>query len=324
MTEQGTSDRNRAAYVARINRVIDHVENHLAEPLALEELARVAAFSPFHFHRLFTAATGETLYQFVLRLRLERAASQLCQQPEKSVTAVALDCGFGGSAAFARAFKAAYGMSATDWRAGGSKNCKPIRKERKAPSDAPLYLGSTAAADRDGASPWSQAMPQAMKEPKSIRVEELPATTVAYVRYVGPYAGDAELFGRLFGKICTWAGARGLMGPSTQFLSIYHDNPEITAEQNLRVSVCATVPPGTQPEGEVGVMELPAGKCAIAHFEVATSEFGAAWNWLYGKWMPESGFQPDDRPCFERCLNDAREHPQGLHVVDIVAPVRPA
>ncbi|MBI5547429.1 MAG: AraC family transcriptional regulator [Deltaproteobacteria bacterium] len=323
MSAQAASASSRAEYVARINRVVDHIEGHLAEVLSLEDLAEVACFSPFHFHRVFAALTGETLYQFILRLRLERSATQLVQLKDKSITAVALDCGFGGSAAFARAFRAAYGMSASEWRAGGSKNCKPIRKQRKAAPDDPVYLASTAAADRDGASNWRHSMQQTIKEPKSIGVEQMPALTVAYVRHVGPYAGDAGLFGRLFAQISKWAGARGLMNAQTRMLSIYHDNPDITAEEKLRVSVCVTVPPGTRAEGEVGVMEIPAGQCAVARFELGVTEFAGAWNWLYGKWMPESGFQPDDRPCYERCLNDPQAHPQKLFEVEIVAPVRP-
>jgi len=73
--------------------------------LRLEDLARVARLSAFHFHRLYRAMTGESLYQFILRLRLEKAAGRLLAEPAEPVTNIALDCGFGSSAAFARAFK---------------------------------------------------------------------------------------------------------------------------------------------------------------------------------------------------------------------------
>jgi AraC-like DNA-binding protein len=53
------------------DRVVDHIHEHLAEALSLETLARVAAFSPFLFHRVFRAITGETLFTFIQRLRLE-------------------------------------------------------------------------------------------------------------------------------------------------------------------------------------------------------------------------------------------------------------
>ena len=70
-------DFGRLEYEKRVNRVIDHIRDHLADELSLESLAAIAAFSPFHFHRIFRAMTGETLAAFVQRLRLERAAVTL-------------------------------------------------------------------------------------------------------------------------------------------------------------------------------------------------------------------------------------------------------
>lgn len=65
MTTEAAALRSRAEYLARIHRVMDHVERHLSEPLPLGQLASIACFSPYHFHRLFTAIAGEPLYQFV-------------------------------------------------------------------------------------------------------------------------------------------------------------------------------------------------------------------------------------------------------------------
>lgn len=164
---------------------------------------------------------------------------------------------------------------------------------------------------------------QPVKEAQSVRIETLEPMTVAYVRHVGEYAGDAALFGRLLDQLCRWAGPRGLLGPSAKMLIVYHDNPDITDADKLRTSVCVTVPPDTKAEGEIGVMEIPGGRYAMAHFELDPSECGAAWNWLMGTWLPESGYQPDDRPCFELFLGSPEEHPQKKHVVEICEPVRP-
>ena len=108
---------SRLEYVRRVNRVIDHVRDHLGEDLSLAALARLAAFSPFHFHRVFRAVTGETVFGFIQRLRIERAASILRNDAERSVLEVALDHGFGSAATFARAFRARFGTTATAWRA---------------------------------------------------------------------------------------------------------------------------------------------------------------------------------------------------------------
>src|SRR5688572_32124327 len=93
---------DRLEYEKRVNRVVDHVREHLAEELTLAGLARVAAFSPFHFDRVFKASTGETLFGFVQRLRIEKAAGALSAHPDESVLAVALDHGFASAATFAR------------------------------------------------------------------------------------------------------------------------------------------------------------------------------------------------------------------------------
>ena len=103
----------REEYTARINRVIDFIEDNISEELSLEVLSKVACFSPFHFHRIFRGMVGETINQFTQRIRLEKATAQLVGNPKKSITGIALELGFSGSAVFARAFKEAFKMSAT-------------------------------------------------------------------------------------------------------------------------------------------------------------------------------------------------------------------
>src|SRR5438105_9024753 len=109
------------AYIARINRVIDHIDAHLAEPLDLQALAAVAHFSPWHFHRVFQAVTGETLADRVRRRRLEVAAAKLLASPPATALAIALDVGFGSAEVFTRAFKAHFGVTPSDWRHGGHR-----------------------------------------------------------------------------------------------------------------------------------------------------------------------------------------------------------
>jgi len=99
-----------------MHRVLQHIDDHLDAQLELDSLAAVANFSPFHFHRLFTACMGETVGDYTRRRRLEMAAQRMVAQPRVPVTQVALSVGFGSSEAFARAFKARFGSSPTGWR----------------------------------------------------------------------------------------------------------------------------------------------------------------------------------------------------------------
>ena len=158
----------------------------------------------------------------------------------------------------------------------------------------------------------------------NIEVKDLPELHVAYVRHVGPYAGQPQVFADLFGRLMRWAGPRGLIRPpESRILTVYHDDPSVTEESKLRVDGCITVPEDTPVEGEIGKTSVPGGRFAVAHFELRDDEYSKAWELVMGGWMPESGYQPDDRPCYELYLNDPKEHPEGKCVVDICVPVRP-
>src|SRR5579863_837852 len=110
---------NRLEYERRINRVVDYISRNLSAPLTLDSLADVAAFSPFHFHRVFKSFSGENLSNFTQQIRLESAARSLLHSPRREITEIALDCGFGSSSAFAHAFKKHFRMSATQFRSDG-------------------------------------------------------------------------------------------------------------------------------------------------------------------------------------------------------------
>jgi AraC family transcriptional regulator len=275
---------------------------------------------------------GETVNQFIGRVRVEKAAALLLNNAQTSVTEIALGCGFSSSATFARAFRERFGMSASEWRkrAGDplsnirnmeSKDRQSVGNVRKAYRVVPDYSVIEAKQLL-----WEVAMRSEAESKLDFKVEvkEMPDMTVAYVRHVGPYQGDSELFGRLIEQICTWAGPRGLLGkPDGKLLSVYHDSPEVTDESQLRVSVCITVPEDAQVDGEIGKMVIKGGTYAIGHFEIEQTKYGEAWDALMGGWLPESGYQPADGVCYEDYRNNPAEHPEGKCIVDICVPVKP-
>ena len=269
---------SRLEYEKRVNRVIDHIREHLAEDLSLDALANVAAFSPFHFHRIFRAITQETLFGFIQRVRLERAAVALIHHPRESVLAIALDHGFASAATFARAFKAHFGMSALQWRRRDtqrrSKRSKANRNARKASRRAP----------RD-------------RRRMNVRVTTLPAYHVAYMRHVGPYGphGIPDLWERFV----RWMETHDLLGPGSIRLGIGRDDPEVTAPEKCRYDACVVVPAGFTGDRWVNVTDVPGGKYAVAEFVGTAREIRDAWESLYRSWLPGSGYEPDDRPCLE-------------------------
>jgi AraC-like DNA-binding protein len=98
----------RRELLRRLERGVAMIHGNLARPLIVSEIARTACLSPFHFHRLFAAAYGETPHRYITRLRLERA-SALLRGSEGGVADVALACGFESVGSFTTLFTRRFG-----------------------------------------------------------------------------------------------------------------------------------------------------------------------------------------------------------------------
>jgi len=114
----------------QVQPVLAFAAANLDEDVSLSALAARAGLSPFHLHRVFSAAAGETPKRFTLRLRLGRAAVMLLTG-EDSVLNVALSCGFQSHEAFCRAFRRRFGMSPSAYRARGFVNSVDTVQARK-------------------------------------------------------------------------------------------------------------------------------------------------------------------------------------------------
>ncbi|MGI8552551.1 MAG: helix-turn-helix transcriptional regulator [Dehalococcoidia bacterium] len=94
----------------RIGNVLHYIEERAEQPLDLADLADVASMSKYHFLRTFRQAVGVTPYQFLLGVRMRRAAMRLCTTPI-AVATIAFDAGFGDLSTFHHRFREVYGMS---------------------------------------------------------------------------------------------------------------------------------------------------------------------------------------------------------------------
>ncbi len=302
-------------YQSRINKTFDYIESNLEKPMTLEELATVANFSKFHFNRIFQSIVGETPFQFILRVRLEKAAMLVWTKKNERISEIAYKCGFSDVSIFSRNFKKYFQISASQYRARNLNNSNLSQQHsngRQSDEKATPYICPDLKTIK-----WRTNM----KLNKSVEIKDLPKMTVAYIRHIGPYKGNEKLFESIWTRLFTWAGPRGLVGGEDfKSLIIYHDDPNVTIEDKLRMSVCITVPADTKVDGEVGKMDIESAKYVVARFEVTAQDFQEAWNWVYGQWFPTSGYQPDDKPCFEVYPEEPKD---GKFIVDICVPVKP-
>lgn len=304
----------RPEYARRMHRVQAYIDDHLGEPLVLAELAAVANFSPFHFHRQFAAWMGETLGAYLRRRRLEIAAVRLLSQPDTPVQDIAAVVGFGSGEAFAHAFKDRFGCSASDWRrlkaeeraARQRKLDQAVRKPDQADrADAP-YAAST------DDSPGKLAMNVQVVERKPVRV--------VYLRHVGPYGAAVARFWQQ--RFYPYIAQRGLTRRPCYGIS--HDDPDITAPEQCRFDICTEVEDDFVATGEGLVTTIPGGRYAVQPFVGTPATIHAAWSALLRDWLPSSGWQLDGRPTFEYYPPDATyNEATGEFSCDIVIPLAP-
>jgi AraC family transcriptional regulator len=110
-----TYTHNMLDYSEQIRNVTQYIREHINEPLDRETLADVAGFSVPHFHRVFTATTGQSAASYVRRMRLERAGCKL-RMGAVDITEVARAAGYESHAAFGKAFKGQFGLSPSEFR----------------------------------------------------------------------------------------------------------------------------------------------------------------------------------------------------------------
>ena len=297
-TETGES------YQKRVERVLAHIQNHLDGLLSLEELAGVAHFSPYHFHRIFRGMVGESVKEHVRRLRLERAAHQLrfTRQP---VTAIAFDAGYQTHESFTRAFRAAFRESPSGFRE----------------NHGAFLLGQAPSVvhfSPDGR-PGEFVPAPGAGSPLEVRIERIGRLRLACARHLGPY----EQVGPTWAKLMAWAASKGLLGPAVRALGIPHDDPEVIPPDALRYDAALVVDQRVRPEGEIEIQALGPGDYAVATHRGPYQRVGETYARLCGEWLPASGREELAAPAFEVYRNSPANTPPEDLLTDIHVPLAP-
>src|ERR1035438_1367303 len=200
---------HRAEYERRLHRVLAHIDTHLGEPIDLARLARVANFSVFHLHRIFSAHVGETLGSYLTRRRVEQAAARLASQPLLRVLDIALAVGFGSAEAFTRAFKKHFGCAPSQWKTRPaarwyekgkiSQMKSSLGQEKRSRTAYASVMNafpdpgcsssdlSCLGQEKRSRTAYASFMAQTKSSPLQIAVTTRPVVRIAYLRYQGPF-----------------------------------------------------------------------------------------------------------------------------------------
>ncbi|KRB81629.1 GyrI-like domain-containing protein [Duganella sp. Root198D2] len=306
----------RSEYERRMNRVLDHIDRNLDAQLDLPGLADIANFSRYHFHRLFAAWMGETLGDYVRRRRLEVAAHKLAAGG--TVLEVALSTGFGSGEAFARAFKTRFGSTPTEWRANTPARIAAFLAEMDAQHSNPDQANSKHGQAGNGASGQDEGSNNLNGARKmDVNVIDLPPARIAYRRHIGPYGPAVGQFWAQ--AVMPWMLGHGLAEATCY--GIGHDDPSVTPADKCRYDACVEIPAGFEPGGQFSVANLPGGRYAVTRYTGSPRDIGPVWSRMMKEWLPSSGLQCDERPCFERYENLATQT-DGSFTCEICIPVK--
>lgn len=295
---------SRTAYEVRINEVINFVEAHFSEPMALEQMADVAHFSPFHFHRIFRAAVGESPHAYLTRIRLEKAIAQMNYGTPRTLTEIALDCGFASSSHFSRIFKQSYGFSPKEY------STERFVKESKIRQD----LMSNAGYD------FGMGLDQANPDGFRVKVEDRPETRIAYVRVIGGYKPERIMEG--LERLLSWSRAHAFW-PEGQLIGRSKDNPDTTPKSKYRYDWCIPIPDDFKSDREMSFGHISARRFGVLHCDGNIQKVARAWSYLYRQWLPDSGYQPADEAAMEVFHGEHEFSAEMTFNLDCCIPIEP-
>lgn len=292
-------------YRRRMLAVLVHIQRHLDNDLPLEELASVANFSPFHFHRLFHGLVGESVKEHVRRLRLERAAHQL-RHTGQPVTEIAFAAGYQTPESFTRAFQKMFQQSPTEFR---------LTHRVAAFGPAPARIHFVAEGTLTDFQP---VLSDKSRTPElKVRFEQLPEMRVAFARHVGSYDETDEAIERLF----RWAGPQGLLNDFAAFFGIAYDDPNVTPPEKLRYDAALEVPETVTPTSDIGIQLLPSRTYAITLHHGSYEALGTTYSRFCGEWLPLSGREVLAAPALEFYLNSPQDTSPSELRTEIYLPV---
>ena len=249
--------------------MIYYIHRDISADLPAAKLAKVAAYSEQHFHRVFKEVVGEAVHAYVRRVRLEFAANQLMFDLDSSVLAVAIKSGFSSVSSFSRAFKSVFGVSPGGWREQGNS----VHQRQKL--TALLPNNQAVSADQ-----------------LHCELVEIDPIHVAYVRLLGYDKSIKQAWQTLLG----WASSQGIK--NVQQYGLLHSNPVWVPLADCRYVACVKIEKPLYARGLVNSLTIPGGLHAVFYLQGKYGDFLLQLSAILADWLPSSGFKMQSTPAY--------------------------
>ena len=286
-------------YHARMQRVLDHIDQHLDDNLDLDAVSGVAAFSKYHFHRQFTATFGLSVHRYVQLARMKRASYRLAYRGTQSVTEIAMDAGYDAPDAFARAFRQRFGQSPSSFR--------------EAPDWEPWLAAF---------GPLDIARSRLMQNTYTaddVTIRDVAPTPVAVMEH----RGDPAAIGATIQRFIAWRKATGLSPKTSATFNVFHSDPRTTPPAEYRMDLCAGTARPIASNGErIEPDTIPGGRCAVLRVVGNSDTLERAALYLYRDWLPASGEEAGDFPLYCQRIAFFPDVPEHEAIVDLFLPLK--
>lgn len=278
-------------YIDRVNRIVKFLSKQVESTPTLQDLAKVAGISPYHFHRVYRAVTGETPFGTLRRLRIARAVVML-RDTEKSITEIAFDIGYESSQAFSRSFRQLTGYSASEVKGDRQKLVSLVDKL----SGRPRPSTDTSI---------------------DVRIVSIQPFKVIASRHSGPTEGLFEAFGDLH----RWALANPLLEPYRGIYGIPIDEPFDEYGDGPRFDCCFDFGPDAEPAGRYSAVTLGGGLYAVTRHVGPFQGLERKYDALYGTWLTSAKYKVRDDWPYNHYLADPGSLPSEQWETDIHVPI---
>lgn len=282
---------DKSYYKKRINYVIDFIDENINKKLTLNELAETASFSKYHFHRIFKIIIGETLNDYIKRVKMEKIYRQMLIEKNRSLTEIAFAFGYNSSANFSRDFNNYFKVSPSE-----------IRKLKKLPAARKISF------TKDLNIPF-------------IGIENISDKLLLYERITTGY--NPAVISKVFKDLFEYFVKDYPDTSIEQFIGIGYDDPDYTPPGKCRYDACVSVDKKTAlPKNHpYNVKLFKGGNYAVFLFEGKPEQFFPAWDIIFHNWLINSRYIPDNRPHLEMYL-PSDKYELGIYKAHLCLPVK--
>ena len=246
-----------------VNQSIDYIMQHLDDNLSLDTVAAHFFISKYHFSRIFKEETGESVYAFIKRCKVDQSAIDMKLNPPKAITDIGLDYGYSASN-FSSVFRKHHDTS-------------PAMFRQSIPTHSMAY-------------PFAQERVVHFKTAKEyaaqIEVQKLDGLFVLYERFIGNYVDLEKNWYQFLDKY------KVFMNEKTILVERFFNDPVITDTAHCICDICMTVEHHCNLSN---VMWISGGQWVVYHFDGEIKDIFETLQGIFTVWLPQSGYKMTQR-----------------------------